>query len=370
MNYIKTMVRSVLSMSVLTACMSHASDLSYTFEDIGSLGGPETAAFDINNAGQVVGWSTRSKQKECESPSGTRVECRFAFVYQAGAMTDLGSSHPNSVESAATAINKHGDIVGNEYFIRNVNGMRYLDSQGVFVEQGQVVPLLFNSSKESASSQAFDINDHGYIVGWMENNDDKDVMVEWSNKHSDAVIRHEHNTFFRRGSATNNLGDVVGMEYERYSYKPNRAFIQTSKGVSLLLKSDSIWSEANEINDYGMVAGAQSPKAFRPSEATIWYPSITGELTAHVVGGIGKDIRELSAFHDINRQGTAVGKSENPERGSLAIVYYKGELLDLNTITNVPGTLVEAMGINEQGDIVGSYIDLNNNTRGFVLKQQ
>ena len=47
-----------------------------------------------------------------------------------------------------------------------------------------------------------------------------------------------------------------------------------------------------------------------------------------------------------------------------------GELLDLNTITNVPGTLVEAMGINEQGDIVGSYRDLNNHTRGFVLKQQ
>ncbi|MBQ4847787.1 DUF3466 family protein [Pseudoalteromonas sp. MMG013] len=370
MNYIKTMVRSVLSISVLTACLSQASDLSYTFTDIGSLGGPQTAAFDINNAGQIVGWSTRSKQKACVKISGDPVTCRFAFVYQAGMMTDLGSSHPDSIESTAVAINKHGDIVGNEHFIGNINGMRHSSYHAFFVEQGQVVPLPFSSTKQSPSSQAFDINDHGYIVGWIENNDDKDVMVEWQNTHSDAQIKHEHKAFFRRASATNNLGDVVGMEYERYSYKPNRAFIQTSKGVSLLLKSDSIWTEANEINDYGMIAGAQAPKAFRPSQATIWYPSITGGLAAHVVGGIGDSERELSAFKDINKRGTAVGMSSNPDRGSLAIVYYKGELIDLNTVTDVPGTLLEATAINDHGDIVGLYRDVNNHTRGFVLKQR
>lgn len=66
--------------------------------DLGTLGGPTSAATAINDRGQVVGWST------------TGDGGRRAFLWQDGAMTDLGAL--NNGTSAATAINAGGDIVG------------------------------------------------------------------------------------------------------------------------------------------------------------------------------------------------------------------------------------------------------------------
>ena len=67
--------------------------------DLGTLGGTDSYAVDINDSGQVVGYS---------HPAGSGEY--HAFLCATGVMTDLGTLGGNS--SSASAINDHGQVVG------------------------------------------------------------------------------------------------------------------------------------------------------------------------------------------------------------------------------------------------------------------
>ena len=66
--------------------------------DLGTLGGSDSEAVDVNNAGQVVGNANTADQSS------------HAFVYADGVMQDLGTL--GGRQSFATAINELGQIVG------------------------------------------------------------------------------------------------------------------------------------------------------------------------------------------------------------------------------------------------------------------
>ena len=68
--------------------------------DLGTLGADPSRATDINDRGQIVGFS-----------SGDTTGFR-AFLWEDGTMIDLGALPGSAPESFATAINRHGQIVG------------------------------------------------------------------------------------------------------------------------------------------------------------------------------------------------------------------------------------------------------------------
>jgi len=76
--------------------------------DLGTLGGFSSAALDINDGGQVVGWSETSKG------------VRHPFLWQNGTMRDLLPGSPTST-GTALAINPLGVVVGE----RNNRAFRY-----------------------------------------------------------------------------------------------------------------------------------------------------------------------------------------------------------------------------------------------------
>jgi probable HAF family extracellular repeat protein len=84
---------------------------SWTFTDLGTLGGNASWATAVNNAGEVVGWAGSVKGEY------TDIDPEFhAFAYNNGAMRDLGRAGENS---AARSVNDAGTIAG------------YTDSSGV-----------------------------------------------------------------------------------------------------------------------------------------------------------------------------------------------------------------------------------------------
>jgi probable HAF family extracellular repeat protein len=99
--------------------------------DLGTLGGTNSSAMAINNAGTVVGVS--------ETTSGVT----HAFEYQAGKMIDLGMLPPNTQPgyklspeySTARAINDAGQIVGSS------NWHAFLYQNGKMLDLNQVVSI-------------------------------------------------------------------------------------------------------------------------------------------------------------------------------------------------------------------------------------
>lgn len=79
-----------------------AAPQSYGITDLGTLGGKVTFAYDLNDAAQVVGYSTTSFNTH-------------AFLWQNGQMTDLGTvnlgTHTGNF-SGAYAVNAFGTAVG------------------------------------------------------------------------------------------------------------------------------------------------------------------------------------------------------------------------------------------------------------------
>ena len=92
-----------LSFAVLMAT-APAEAVLYTLTDLGTLGGPQSFAFDINDAGQVVGGADIPA-------SGGPFPDFHAFLWDsAGGMQDLGTL--GGENSSATGINNMGQVVG------------------------------------------------------------------------------------------------------------------------------------------------------------------------------------------------------------------------------------------------------------------
>jgi probable HAF family extracellular repeat protein len=76
-------------------------------QDLGTLGGKDSAGYDINDSGQVTGNSAQSNNSTYH-----------AFIYSNGVMQDLGSL--GGTESGGSSINNSGQVAGWSYLSDNV----------------------------------------------------------------------------------------------------------------------------------------------------------------------------------------------------------------------------------------------------------
>ena len=315
----------------------------YELIELGTLGGRESSAAAINEAGFVVGTACLPCDDEAAFAEihGFEGGPRHAFIWREGEMTSLDT--PDCVLSEAYSISNNGKVVG-----RRCPDLSVLGNAFLFAD-GQLRTLEYPAAK---GSKALAINQQDQIVGVVflpvesPIPHKQEYAVLW--QPDGGQLRLELNQDYIQSAtalAINNVGQIVGMV-------DGIPFIYDDGDFELIGFPGSQVGRATSVNDRGQVAGyASSAKGY--DHAFFWDSGETRALGTF--GGKG------STASGVNNHGHVVGEAgmpgSDPNEGwnYHAFLWLGSDLIDLNEhIRKSHGwTVRNATGINDHGQICG-----------------
>ena len=273
--------------ALLAASLAHSATYyveSVTATDLGTLGGDQASATDINNRGTIIGFAKNASMK------------RLAVRWHAGIILELGTP-ASSAFSYAEGINDAGEIVGRfgdpgEFEFRPFywtlgTGMVEMD-RSLF--PGDPLDPLY-------IGKAFAINKAGMIAGVVEKDFTpftepcrKSLPVVWDNAYAAPEIVHcaEDVDSYNQAWDINNSGWIVGSEGDGSG--PTNGYVWKA-GVTTHIPNPVFGSEldAYGINEAGVVVGSamilgvtQRAILWDGASATSsWLPVLAGGSTSH-----------------------------------------------------------------------------------------
>jgi probable HAF family extracellular repeat protein len=241
----------VVGLSFVTGLEPHAflAQEGFPIVDLGSLGGGNSVANDINDVGMVTG------------QSWTNDNSSHAFIWTSGLMRDIGTL--GGKNSVGRSINFHGQVAGESEIGAGstTRAFRFTEADGM-VDLGALVG--------GTNSSAYGINNNGQVVG-----ESATGPIIRSSVRSRGFSFYGTHAFLwtegvgmmdlgfgggtSRATAINNYEVVVGWSTRvngtDYAFSWTRAGGMVDLNTLLPLNSGWVLMEANGINDKGQITG-------------------------------------------------------------------------------------------------------------------
>jgi probable HAF family extracellular repeat protein len=346
-----TVFATLVVSALLAQEQQHGNEIrqNYSVKGLGTLGGTFAIGQGVNNNGWVVGFANLDGDQNYH-----------AFLWVSGIKTDLGTfGGPNS---AAFQVNSRGQVVGNaESSISDPtgedpcgNGTKLICSPFLWEHGGMHTLPTLGGLNGSADS----INNRGHIVGWAENTlPDTTCPVDVTFAQSKPVLWSEDGIkelpiidgdSYGSATAINNEGQVVGSSGDCTS-GPRHALLWTNGTVTDLGNLGGLFNTATAINNHGQVVGLSNlPGDKFVLRGFVWQNGVMINL-----GVFPGDVHSLAL--GINDKGQIVGDSCDESFSCRAFLWQNGTMLDLNRLVHSPDApfLENGNSINSRGQIAG-----------------
>jgi probable HAF family extracellular repeat protein len=304
--------------------------------DIGTpgLGGPNSAAFGVNEFGQTVGQAETSRPN-AEDFCGfnaygfaSSTACR-PFLWQDGVMTKLPTLGGHN--GFANSINNRGVVAGiaETDATDPTPGCPVHQFEPVVWERGRIHSLPpYSGDSDGVAAQ---VNDKGQVVG-------ASGTCGSFNPNTGLYLVENHALLWENGIATDlgNLGGEGGLA----------------------------GNHACALNNQGQVVGHSD----LPNDASFHGFLWTRETGMKDLGTLSGDFASLAL--GINDGGVVVGASIGPAFSTFrAVLWEKGTVTDLNTLVDANPKnlyLVQGESINSRGEIIGLAVDGAALPHGFL----
>jgi probable HAF family extracellular repeat protein len=269
-----------------------AAALDYAVIDLGTLGGTQSFALDVNDAGQVTGNARFS-------PTSTELR---AFLWDDGTMTNLATlpAPPTDTFSRGFAVNNRGQVTGESGFSR------------AFVWDAGVMTAIPTLGPDSSGFGA-DINDDGVVVGSSSN----------------------------------------GLAVRAFRYRPGEA---AAEDLGTLLGTPNSFARAWAINVDGLIVGVSRNAADTASQATLWTEDDPINLFADPLVGppaVAADPIDPAGFSEalaISDARHIAGTGRSMLGRNRAFLWHQGAIRDLGVLDQAHS---EAKDVNASGHVVG-----------------
>jgi probable HAF family extracellular repeat protein len=344
---------SLLICSILLACAGQATAASYSLTTFSPTSdGVAAEAHGINNAGVVSGTIYHGPFSIASS----------AVTWSGGSTTYLDMA--GGVFSTTAKINNQGTVIGSIASIVHDDDMGDMPLFKPAIWNNGVATTLPALGDERFGNIAIGLNNAGVVVGlsgvgpygtthavkWVDG-----AAIDLGTAGADDSL----------ASAINDNGQIVGRAATTTNHI-SAILWQNGAAIDLGAQAGIVTNTwATDINNAGLVVGAQSSATGFNTYATIWDNGVATQLGSFGYGSSGATA--------INNAGDVVGQARAADGTDHGVLWSNGGMTDLNNYLDASlradgWILSSAADINDRGDIVGviSKADTGE-ARGFLL---